>query len=722
MEAVSLMASPPLPPGYTLDSGHPPPPAGYTLDASKPSVQTGTPGVGVQADNRNGIQKWWDHTAQSAAQGFQSGVDQYNALEQRVTHDPKAAIGAALNPGSVIGPITAPIVNWATQGAGAALAPLVDNGNNQEGVVTQADVNAVHHGQNAPLDSRYITNAQRENIAGNIAVGMIPIDRVLQGAGVAADVAANVAKRVIPPRSVAAVAVKPPNAFATNVAKFDAAGVTPSLAALGGNGAASATKFAAENPFTGGAARGRLQTSINEAGQSAANLAGQYGSPASRSSVGADIQTGVTRFAKGGDAPASVTTPTQQSSFSDKAGALYDRVFGGLDMAMAGKTGPRQTVQVADPSRWTTGFRDVQTPGSQISTPNTTAVLHDVLNPGQSADINSLISDPTMKAVAAKVEAGQGDLSFQDLRNLRTWVRTQQAKPAISQTIDSASLGRLESALTSDIYSNASTLGYPSLVHQLRRADQFYAAGQQRISTALASAFKAPTPEAAYDGIVGAATDGGKADINRLLGVKRSLAPAEWGDVAATALQRMGKPTPGTGAVADGDQAFSISSFVTNYNKLSPQGRDVLFGSRGGGGAQATGLRAQLDNLADVADRLKGVERAANSSKTAVVGQAAATIGGLTNHITLGPTILALAGEWGLGEIMTHPRFVRWAVGTARAPTAALPGRLAALDALAKTDPKIAAVAPRLRLQLQGSQGLAVSAQQQQGQPTPVGP
>lgn len=673
----------------------------------------GTPGAGVSADNRNGLQRWWDHTTQAAQQGFDEGVQGNKdpngpvALQTRINPVAGAAMGATL-----------PVLNALTKGAGAAFAPLVDNRNNQEGVVTPADVRAVHRGGNAPLDSRYVTNPQREDIAGNIVMGMIPLDRVAEGAGMAA----RAASKIIPPRSVAAVAVKPPNAFAANVAKFDQAGVTPSLAALGGSGAASATKFAAENPFTGGAARGRLQTSINEAGQSATNLAEQYGSPASRPSVGADIQAGVTRFAQGRDVPASVTTPTQQSSFSAKAGALYDRVFDGLDKAMAGKTGPRQTVQVEDPTRWTTGVRDVQTPGSQIATPSTTAVLHDVLNPGQSADINALIADPALKNVAAKVQAGQGDLSFQDLRNLRTWVRTQQGKPALTQTIDSASLGRLESALTSDIYSNASKLGSPDLLHQLRRADQFYAAGQQRISTALSSAFKAGTPEAAYDGIVGSATDGGKADITRLLGVKRSLAPSEWGDVAATALQRMGKPTPGTGAVAEGDQAFSVSSFVTNYNKLSPQGRDVLFGSKGGGGAQASSLRAQLDNLAEVADRLKGVERAANSSKTAIVGQAAATVGGLSNHLTMGPTILALAGEWGLGEVMTNPMFVRWAVGTARAPTTALPGRLAALEALAKSDPKIAAVAPALRLQLQGSQGLAASAQQQPAQPTPAPP
>jgi hypothetical protein len=279
------------------------------------------------------------------------------------------------------------------------------------------------------------------------------------------------------------------------------------------------------------------------------------------------------------------------------------------------------------------------------------------------------------------------DISFSDLRRLRTFVREAKSKPELRQSIGDANLNRLESALTQDIFTNAETLGSPQLAGQLRRADQYYAAGQARIESALKPFADAKSGETAYNRIVQAAGSGASADGQKLLSLKRSLAPDEWGDVAANAVDALGKPTSAN-AATDGS-GFSVNTFVTNYNKLSPRGKDILFGSVGGGGAKAAALRGELENLASVVEDLKGVEKAANSSKTMVGAQTMGTVVGLANPATTLPTAGGLSAMTLTGEMMTNPIAIRWLakLGQAQATApATVPGVVKQLQTAAKVN------------------------------------
>ena len=179
-----------------------------------------------------------------------------------------------------------------------------------------------------------------------------------------------------------------------------------------------------------------------------------------------------------------------------------------------------------------------------------------------------------------------------------------------------------------------------------------------RINKALQPFDSAGSGEGAYARIMQAAGSGSAADAQKLLSVKRTLNSEEWGDVAATTIKRMGQPSKGAEGALDAD-AFSVAKFVSSYADMSPAGREILFGSMGGGGAKATALKAQLDNLVKVADRLKDVERAANGSKSAVAGQSLATVAGLANPSTALPTAGLLSGMALIGEVMTNPAAVR---------------------------------------------------------------
>lgn len=446
---------------------------------------------------------------------------------------------------------------------------------------------------------------------------------------------------------------KPPGALATRVARFDQAGVTPMLAAGGGKGASTLTNVVAENPLAGVLARGRLRTAVAQAEESAAGTAARYGETRGPQITGENVQAGIQRFARDGDAP---------TSFAAKANAAYDDVFGKLDEAMAGKTGRPVMEPIFQPDAvgmpQQVGTRTMG--GSQIETPATTAALSGIRGGTQSASIGDLIEDATLSKAAKALESAQGakDMSFGDLRRLRTWTRDAQKNPELRQNIGAANLQRLEGSLTQDIYTNAEKLGSPDLAHQLRRTDQFYAAGQQRIQGALDKFASAKSGEGTYSRIVQAAGSTSSADAQSLLSLKRSLAPDEWGDVAANAVNELGAQRAGSAPA--GSSGFSVSEFVTNYNKLSPRGRSILFGDVGGGGARAGQLRAELDNLATVADDLKGIEKGANTSKSAVGVQTVGTLGGLLNPSTTIPTATLLGGMALTGEMLTNPVVVRW--------------------------------------------------------------
>ncbi|WP_368646940.1 hypothetical protein [Castellaniella ginsengisoli] len=131
-------------------------------------------------------------------------------------------------------------------------------------------------------------------------------------------------------------------------------------------------------------------------------------------------------------------------------------------------------------------------------------------------------------------------------------------------------------------------------------------------------------------------------------------------DLAAAVVRRMGRATAGNQNEAG--EAFSTNTFLTNWNKLSPEARSTLFGRIG-----EAGLTDELMNLAKVSSNIReGSRYLANPSGTA---QAAA------RQATLGAAALAAAtGQWpalglmgagvattnGLARLLTRPGTVDW--------------------------------------------------------------
>jgi len=461
-----------------------------------------------------------------------------------------------------------------------------------------------------------------------------------------------------------------PNSGSARAQQFEAAGVRPTQAAISGGTPAGVTKLIAENFIAGGPARNRLAASIDDTAEAARRLAGRYGQHGQPENVGEAVQAGINRVARDADVArpagqAAAATPIREWSFRAKANELYERVFRVIERDeaghLAGNTGVTASVDA------------------------TRAALAEMRSRVQAPALREIVNNPRLAQIAEALESDQSALRFNDLRALRTWVREQRAAPSLTQTIDQGSLARLESALTQDIYASAMEIGGEAAAQQLRRVDQFYRAGAQRIQNVL-QPFADRTGRGAYDRIVALAREGGRQNSRALQSLRNSLRPDEWREVAATIIDDLGRPTAGNpNALQPG--SFSVEQFVTNYAKLSQDGRRILFG-----GAGREDLAHALDNLAQVAGYQKGVERMVNSSRSGVNAQNFGSFAGLANPGTMLPTAGLLAAMRLTGEMLTNPAFVRWLASAAKVGGGASGMRrhLQGLATLASRDPALA--------------------------------
>lgn len=431
---------------------------------------------------------------------------------------------------------------------------------------------------------------------------------------------------------------------------FEAAGVRPTFAAVGGNGAASITKAVAENPIAGVRARAALQNSIDDTSAAATRIADDIGTPGPTSAIGERIQEGVTRYARqegpalGGRPIArfasAASTPTHLAgSFSAKSSQLYDAAFDRLNAIEARRIADGQ--------------------GSQVILKATDGALRSIQGRVSTPGVAGIVNDPLVGRIGQALAEDRSAIRLGDIRALRTWVREAQRNPQLRQGIDDASLQRIESALTDDIAATVRNLGKNAdgAARSLQMADRYYRAGMDRIKNALQPFADAKSGESAYQRVITAAKNGATGDVQRLLSLKRSLSPEDWNDLAATIVRNLGNPTKGAANVME-EGAFSVNTFLSNYAALSPRGRAILFASVGGGGSRADDLHNSLETLARVAGMQKAVEAAANRSNSSVAGQSVAMLGGL---VTAPVQTLSIVGGLGItGEMMTNPQFVRW--------------------------------------------------------------
>ena len=218
------------------------------------------------------------------------------------------------------------------------------------------------------------------------------------------------------------------------------------------------------------------------------------------------------------------------------------------------------------------------------------------------------------------------------------------------------------------------------------RASNYWKAGASRLETVLQPLVDKNTPEQAFNFLMSGTRDGATA----LRTTMRSLGAGEKRLVAATVLRRLGRAAGGAQNAA-GD-AFSPETYLTNWAKLSPESRMALFEG------VDPALTKDLNSLAQALEVVRKTNKIMpNTSGTAPNTAFWSIVTGLSSGMTglmLGgggaglkaglagaavPTAAAGAGKFLAEKVFTNPEMVRWMVGQARVPAAALGQQLAIL-------------------------------------------
>ena len=476
--------------------------------------------------------------------------------------------------------------------------------------------------------------------------------------------------------------VAPPPPAPNILDDFAKSGVDPSLAATGGKFTRSTARNLEETMVGGPLAR-RSETQLAQAANRADDIASSYGAAKTPEQAGRTLKEAAARFQKSEDfGDVAATLPSRSTSFGAKEAALWNRV----DEAI-----PDQSASITL-AKTAKAFREG---GGGTFTDDA---------------LRGVLGNPRLKAIADRLDETGGKLSYSDARSLRTTVRGMMKDPAARGDIAEGSLKRIYAALSDDLKTGVEQIGGPQAATAYRRANQFTRAGMERWDRAIKRVFNTDSPEKAYEQLISAAQEGKSADIGKLTAMRSSLRPDEWDDVASTVISGLGKPKAGVAGMSGPD--FSASTFLTNYSKLSPRAKDVLFRSNGRGN-----LADSLDSLSRVTAKLKELERSGNPSRSGtqiinalMYGGAGAEIA--TTGLPVSTLGAALAGYSG-AQLLQSPRFVRALSRLAQASAqtsnrlssqqaASVPRFVAEMRAIAQAQPELA---PALRAVAQSLQG-----------------
>lgn len=378
-----------------------------------------------------------------------------------------------------------------------------------------------------------------------------------------------------------------------------------------------------------------------------------------------------------------VSTPAPETSFGTRSEALYEKAWRSVP----------------------TFFRaDGRANSTRLATPNTRAALDRI-----DANItNSIAGQGTINGeLAGRLTNPRAHFSLDDLRAIRTEVgRSLSNFSPFQQSLDRSQLNSLYRGLSQDIEVSLQDIANRAYrqtqvsnnrpdyiapdvarradqaLRDFRVADRYFRQGIERMDR-FSKVAGTENPQQAIGYLINAATDGQKGNERLLRAAMSNLRPEERNQIGALLVTEMGKPVPSAGGVVE-KYGFSPQSFMTRWNKMSPQSRDLLFGGD---------YAREMDDLVRVVRRISNVEKQANTSKSGT---------DIVNFLTgIGSVGMAMNGHTallasmaapmaGASVLFSRPGYVHWIAQYARA-------RAALLDASATARaPRITALVNQL--------------------------
>ena len=376
-------------------------------------------------------------------------------------------------------------------------------------------------------------------------------------------------------------------------------GITPSLGA-GGKGRAMTAATLEKVPLSGGVIAKDATRFVGDVERAFDSAVSRVGPVTGAERAGGALQSGLSKYVV---------------DFKEKASGLYNRV---------GDKIPETTM---------------------IQAPETVGMIRDALAPfADKPEIAKRLGLNSWAGIADDLESG---LSWRAASDLRTKIGESIGKiTGPMADMDQGRLKQVYGKLTDDMEAAAKAAG-PEAEAAWRRANNYYKRGAARISNDLDKTISAKNPERAFEAFAAMTkADRAGSDANRLYKIKASMPRDQWGEVAATIVDRLGRATPGAQNAA-GD-VFSPTKFLTEWNKMSAEAKRVLL---------PQDVRVELDKLAKVSDLAKTARAERNFSNSgAIVTGAGVGAAGVTAPVH---TALFLGGAWGSSKLLTTPHTLR---------------------------------------------------------------
>jgi hypothetical protein len=202
---------------------------------------------------------------------------------------------------------------------------------------------------------------------------------------------------------------------------------------------------------------------------------------------------------------------------------------------------------------------------------------------------------------SAPQEQRQG-LTYAGVKKLRERVGEMLKGGPLPGDISQKELKAIYGSLSDDLRNVVQTAGGEKALAAFERANKYHRLVSERREN-LARILKAPSEEAMLEKVLASSQSSSRADIALLMQARKALPRDEWDEIASTAISRLGKDNAGE---------FSPVRFVSDYAKISPAGKQVLFNSTG-----KRDLAKALDDIATVSGRFKELQKFANPSGTA---------------------------------------------------------------------------------------------------------
>lgn len=273
----------------------------------------------------------------------------------------------------------------------------------------------------------------------------------------------------------------------------------------------------------------------------------------------------------------------------------------------------------------------------------------------------SSVNDKAIELVADAATDPHG-LTYEGLKALRTEIGARISGSILPEPGTSMpALKRLYAALTDDLEVLVNAAGGGPAVKAFERANNISRMVSQRREdlARIIGTDASVSPERVFERLAQMAGSKGSADITKLMLARKAVGSDAWDEVAAGVVARLGRDAQGN---------FSPMRFLTDYGKLSENGKNALFQTTG-----KDSLRKSLDDIATVSQRFADIQRYANPSGT---GRVAATGAGIAGFATAPLALVGgMIGTASLARLLARPATAKTVATWSKAYLAAATNR-----------------------------------------------